>query len=364
MALPVLTHLPPEGLNSPLNSVVALGMFDGLHRGHQAVLSQALTIASTLANTQPVVFSFATHPKTLLQHQRNTFVPEGLTTLNERLFWFEAMGFALAYTPPFTQALQQLTCEAFVATILKQGLKATHVVVGYDFRFGQDRLGSAQWLLTHAERLGLTVTVVPPLYDEHTSEPYSSTAIREGIRAGNLAKATAYLGRPYSLLGQVVTGHGRGSAQLGFATANLALSPPNRVLPPAGVYAGYAWLKGQWYKAVANLGNSPTFTPATTLTPEVHLIGYHGEAFYGEVVVFALLHRLRPEQAFATVEALCQQIKADIAQAEALLPKAEQAEGLTLIPTPDGFSPQWPNIPSDKALNPARADANAITVGY
>lgn len=301
-------------------TLVILGMFDGVHRGHQAVVEHGVQRAKELG-LMPWVFSFATHPKEALQHQASQVsVWEGnqLTTLQERLALLAQQGVEGAYCPEFSAELRNLTPEAFCTDLLKDKLQAQVLVVGYDFRFGKDRQGSADWLVANHQCLGFQqVVVVTPV--EWAGEPVSSTRIRATLKEqGDVTLANNLLNRPYFVQATVVEGHRRGGSQLGFPTANcqwLIPSHQQALVPAVGVYSASLRLKGQWYPATINIGLSPTFADAQPrLQVEAHLPTYHGGAFYTETVTLAFLHRLRNELKFSDVDALKAQIQQDVTQ--------------------------------------------------
>jgi riboflavin kinase / FMN adenylyltransferase len=309
-------------LNEPLSSalsqpkLVVLGLFDGVHIGHQAVLQQGLELANALG-LEPWVFSFATHPRhCLVQLSHGRDPVEELSSLNERLGLFKAMGFKGAIVPAFTQQIRNMSREAFVVDWLKTLLNTKAVVVGYDYCFGKDRLGTAFWLEDQQDALGLRVQVVSAVKREAVLT-VSSTAIRACLKQqGDVVQAQALLGRPYSVWASVVKGHERGEKILAFATANLeALNRQHPLWPKRGVYTGALRVRGAWYCAVINIGVAPTFNDATPRWQvEAHLPQWRGGPFYGEDVQVAFLQRVRDERRFDTVAILKAQILSDVQQ--------------------------------------------------
>lgn len=310
----------PSLPRSNQSTVVILGMFDGVHQGHQAVIQTGVDIAKQQATLTPWIFSFATHPKTYLEQQpftRNLWDGNQLCSLTERLALLKQQGIAGAFLPAFTPELRNLSPTEFCEQLLKKTLNATVLVVGYDFHFGKNRAGSAEWLKTHHKALGFeSVVIVPPV--KYMEIPISSTYIRQLLKQdGDVALAATLLGRPYSVQATVITGHRRGGHTLGFPTANLRWVAPSHqqaVIPAMGVYIGMLLLKNQWYPATINIGVSPTFQDTQpTLQIEAHLPTYQGTDFYNETITVAFLDRLRNEQSFETLSALKAQITQDVA---------------------------------------------------
>jgi riboflavin kinase/FMN adenylyltransferase len=319
-----LTTATPTSIALPNQpTLVILGMFDGVHLGHQGVVAQGVALAKELG-LLPWVFSFASHPKERLhgQHQHGTgWQGNQLTSLDERLHLLGQHGIAGAYCPEFSAVLRSLSPEAFCTALLQETLQAQVLVVGYDFRFGKNREGSADWLVANQNRLGFKqVVVVAPV--EYEGHPVSSTRIRVALKeAGNIALGNQLLSRPYCVKATVVEGHRRGGSQLGFPTANLQCVAPSHqqaLIPAVGVYSASLRLQGQWLPATVNIGFSPTFLDAEPrLQVEAHLPTYQGTSFYGETVHLAFLHRLRKEQCFDSLAALKVQIGEDVAQTRA-----------------------------------------------
>lgn len=290
-------------------SVVTIGNFDGVHRGHQVLLRRAVALAER-NGARSVAVTFDPHPAVLL---RADAAPPRLQTLEDRVATLAAAGLDTVLVLPFTRELASSTPAAFVAEVLAGSLAAVRVVVGTNFRFGAKAAGDVVTLLELGEQHGFAPEAVTLL--EMDGRRISSSAIREHLQDGDLAWATVALGRPYQLGGIVVRGDGRGRG-IGFPTANLALDP-DLVVPATGVYAGHALLDGSWVPAVTNVGLRPTFD-GTTRTVEVHLLDVDRD-LYGRTLAFRFLHRLRSEQRFDGVEALVAQIGADVARARGLL---------------------------------------------
>lgn len=297
-----LESYPPD--SAP--SVVALGVFDGVHLAHRAILGAAVSRARALG-VQALACTFDPHPMEVLQPER---APVPLTTIPERLDLMAETGLDGAVVIAFTRALAAMEPEAFVKDVLVERLRAREVVVGFNHRFGRGARGDAAMLESLGERLGLRAHVVPPLQID--GAPVSSTEVRAALQRGDVAVATRFLGRPYSVGGTVVHGAGRGRT-LGFPTANV--QPDRPVLVPAGVYGCDLLLAGAARHAVVNIGVRPTFGEAI-ITMEAHVLDFSGD-MYGRHVVLRFRERLRPERKFASVEELKTQIAEDIREARA-----------------------------------------------
>jgi riboflavin kinase / FMN adenylyltransferase len=298
-------------------TVVALGNFDGIHRGHQQVIQAVTTDPKLLAVTTaaappiPTVVTFDPHPQAFFTGQARTL----LTPLIEKQDCLSALGIEQLVLLPFNQVLASLSPQEFVDKILVQGLQVRGISVGFNFRFGHRRQGTTTDLVAIAAAYGVPVNIVPPQCCE-AGERISSSSIRQALKEGDLERVQRLLGRPYSVTGQVVQGQQLGRT-LGFPTANLAL-PPDKLLPRLGVYyvrvSGPAWTGTQ--PGVMNLGYRPT-VDGKQLSVEVHLLNWSGD-LYGQSLTVQLLQFLRSEQPFSNLEALRLQIQADCAAARTL----------------------------------------------
>jgi riboflavin kinase/FMN adenylyltransferase len=299
-----LESFPPDARPS----VVALGVFDGVHLGHRVILDTAVARARARGITA-VACTFDRHPAEILRPDR---APLPITTLDERLALIGASGVAVTAVVPFTEALAAMEPEVFVTDVLVGRLGAREVVVGFNHRFGRGARGDAQLLRALGGGLGLHTEVVPPT--DVDGSPVSSSAIRAALQRGDLDVAARLLGRPYFLGGEVVGGAGRGRT-LGFPTANIAVERP--VLVPPGVYACRLAVGAAVHGAVLNAGVRPTFGEKV-FTLEAHVLDFTGD-LYGHRVRLNFVQRLREERKFSGVDALRQQIVADVAAARAAL---------------------------------------------
>jgi riboflavin kinase/FMN adenylyltransferase len=295
----------------PRGAVVSVGMFDGVHLGHQAILAANVTRARTLG-AAPTVVTFRRHPKRLLLGR----APKTLTTLEHRLELFDRAGIEHAAVLSFDAALRALTAAEFAREIGVRGLGVRSFVLGFDSKFGRDRGGTPETL----RALGFEVEVTPQV--SIRGRPVSSTVIREAVELGDLTTAAAMLGRPVSVFGRVVRGSSLGH-RIGFPTANLDLH--QELHPPPGVYA--CWVhhllgKGarRTHRGVTNIGFRPTVAPEPSRHPqvEVHLLDFEGD-LYGERIELEFVRLLRGERRFAGVDELAAQIARDVLEARKLL---------------------------------------------
>ena len=289
-------------------AVVALGNFDGVHLGHRDVLraAHAARPAAPLA-----VLTFEPHPRAVF---RPDDPPFRLTTAAQKRALLAERGVSLVYEIAFDAAFSLMTAEAFVADVLHRGLGAASLACGPDFAFGHRRGGDVAFLAAQAEALGIGVTVVPPLAD--ALGPISSTRIRRALQDGYPERATAALGRPWAIAGEVLHGDKRGRT-IGFPTANVALG--TLLQPARGVYAVTVRLAdGRVVPGVANIGQRPTVANTSESRLEAHLFDFVGD-LYGQTVEVALHAYLRGEQRFSGLDALKAQIALDASQARSLL---------------------------------------------
>ncbi len=290
----------------PVRAVVALGMFDGVHIGHQRLIRTAVLEARRLGGTS-VVLTFEPDPQRVLNP---AFVSAPLMPLVARVAALHALGADHVWVIPFTRRFSKTSAEAFVQTLLVRRLRVQCVVVGRSFVFGHQRRGSLMMLRAIGRRAGFRVIAVAPVARDGAT--VSSSRIRALVRSGDVANAARLLGRPLTLHGTIVRGAGR-ATRLGFPTANLRLA--HQLLPAPGVYRVRLHRDGRSWLGVMNLGRRPTFGPGP-LTCEVHLLHFRG-SLYGRPVSVEMLQRLRAERRFPSVEALVEQMRRDIAAAQA-----------------------------------------------
>ncbi len=298
---------------------VALGNFDGVHLGHQAVL-EAARLAGEHAKGGPSgarlgVIVFSPHPRRFFQPNAEPF---RLTSDAKRAEILAGLGVAELYELAFDRDLSLMDADAFAREVLAEGLGAAHVTIGFDYRFGRDRVGDADALKRLGALHGFGVSVVEPVNDG--ANKCSSSAIREALRAGDTASAERMLTRPWSIDGVVERGDQRGRT-IGFPTANVPLGA--LVRPRLGVYAIQARIdgRGEVYGGVANIGSRPTFD-GEDVRLEAHLFDFDAD-IYGLHVDVAPRAFVRPEQKFSGLDALKDQIARDAASARAALAQAD-----------------------------------------
>ncbi|KPK62025.1 MAG: hypothetical protein AMK73_06940, partial [Planctomycetes bacterium SM23_32] len=301
----------PGGERPPREpSVVTLGVFDGVHRGHAEVIRQVVRAARERSCRSALV-TFDRHPAAVLSEEP---LP-AITSLAHRARLFEGFGVQLCVVVEFTPEVADVTAADFAAAVFRDLLAAELVILGYDCRFGRAREGDVALCVELGAAMGFEVRAVPPV--EVDGRPISSTAIREAVRAGEFGRAARLLGRPFSLYGTVVAGDARGKG-LGYPTANLDLH--NEALPPEGVYAGWAFLDAERVPAVLSVGRRETFRrePTAQTVVEVHLIGRR-EDLYGRDLEARFVKRLRDQQAFGSAEELQAQMARDVEAARQTL---------------------------------------------
>lgn len=291
-------------------AAVAVGAFDGVHRGHQAVIAGAKAAAERLGAPLGVV-SFDPHPRRWFQPDA---APFGLMTADQMAEALAPLGVDILYLLPFDAEMAGMSDSGFAERVLAQGLGIRHAGVGFDFTFGKGRSGSPEALRAYGERLGFTVSVAERL-DDADGLKLSSSAVREALKAGDMARAAAILGRPFAIRGEVIHGDKRGRT-IGVPTANIELNGYMR--PAYGVYAVRTRLPdGRVIDGVASLGVRPMYALETPLL-EVWLFDFD-EEIYGQTVDTQLIAWLRGEEKFDGLEALKVQIDADAKAARAAL---------------------------------------------
>lgn len=293
--------------------VVTIGMFDGVHRGHQFILEH-LKAQAKVHGGESVVLTLWPHPRIVLNQELHNF--KLLHTLQEKIREMGRHGIDHLVVVPFDREIASLTACDFVQKYLVGSLGVEVLLVGYDNRFGKDRKGDPEGLRMCAEKNSYRIEKLPEYHSEQGS--VSSTAIREKILDGNMESAEKMLGYHYYLSGFIVEGNHIGR-QMGFPTANIHPHDPNKLIPMNGVYAIRAELRGEIHNGMLNIGFRPTIDSAMAVkTIEAHLFGVTGD-FYDEEVVIHFVNRVRDEMKFSGLEALKQQLHKDKATIEAFL---------------------------------------------
>ncbi len=283
-------------------SIVTIGVFDGVHLGHQAILRETLQWAKS-QNAQSVVLTFRRHPELLLQGQS----PPAVTSLEHRLVLLERFGIDLTVVLSFDEDLREMSAEQFCEKWFVKNLRAKGVVLGPDNAIGKNREGNLEKLQEIGSRLGFAIRQIIPA--QLGKQIVSSTAIRQALQSGDLTTAAAMLGRTPSIYGTVIHGDDRGH-RLGFPTANLNLH--HEFTPSRGVYFGWTEIAGKKIYCVLNVGRRPTFKKDEAHDiAEAHLLDFEGE-LYGNDLEVHLLEKLREEKKFPDSAALKKQIEADI----------------------------------------------------
>ncbi|MBI2288679.1 MAG: bifunctional riboflavin kinase/FAD synthetase [Chloroflexi bacterium] len=290
------------------DTLLTIGVFDGVHRGHQHLISQLMKQARQ-QNLLGGVVTFRQHPQEILSPR--TRLPY-LTSVDEKVRLLKNEGIDLVVVLSFTAELARLSMVEFVG-LLKKYLRMRGLVVGPDFALGRNREGDIDTLRKLGKDMEFNVTVVPPL--KRNGEVVSSTAIRQALAAGDVRRVSDLIGRPFRLQGRIVSGAGRGS-KLVVPTANLE-ADPNQALPADGVYATRSDVDGKVYQSMTNIGHQPTFD-GSGRTVETYILNYNGN-LYGHELKIDFVERLRGEKRFDTTEELKRQIDEDIKKGVAIL---------------------------------------------
>ncbi len=295
---------------------LAVGTFDGMHRGHRAVVA-ALAGVAAAEGGEAVAVTFDPHPVSVVAPTGRAHL---LSTIDERIELFAASGVDSLLVLRFDETMREMRAETWLG-LVEEHLHPSHLVISSSHTFGRDRRGGAEMLIEWGRRRGVGIVVVPPVSNGGTT--ISSTAIRERLRAGDVRTAAQWLGRWYGLRGVVVAGSGMGR-RLGFPTANLS-HHPEKVLPGHGVYAAYASVGGTDYPAAVNLGVRPTFGGGDRVVVEAHLIGAELD-LYGREIEIRFVERLREEETFADPGDLAVQVSRDVMRAARLLEIEQRSE--------------------------------------
>lgn len=294
-----------DSLPFDASSVVTVGTFDGVHKGHQEIIQRMKQVAATCQG-RVVMITFDPHPQIVLQKPGKAPV-HLLTSIDERCELFEAMGVDVTVVIPFTMDFAQTSAEKFVTETIVHTIGVRHFFVGHDHKFGKDRNGDQALLRDLAPRFGFDVEWIEPFSCD--GAVVSSTRIRHALAQGDVEGAARMLGRPYDLTGCVVRGDGRGRT-LGIPTANIIPSDAHKMMPARGVYAVSLHVDHQQMVGMANIGVRPSFTDGSQQTLEVHLLDVDMDLY--DRTVRVLFHRfLRPEQTFASAEEFVQQLERD-----------------------------------------------------
>ena len=295
--------------------VVALGMFDGVHIGHQSIIRRAVELAEKIGG-KSLVFTFSNHPLSVLAPDR---MPPQIGNNFLRQARLEALGVDVLMNIPFTKAFSQVSPEDFML-LLQAHFAPRYVVTGANYTFGERGRGTQRLLLRTGSDYGFEAEICPTVMQD--GRPVSSTRVRECIQIGDLASVNTFLGYPLTIIERVQHGDKRGR-QLGFPTANLAIGE-NRATLPKGVYAALAVYEGKSYAALANIGTNPTFEGERATRIEVNIQDF-SKNIYDRMLTVQFLQQLRSEKKFSSVEQLVKQMHRDREAAKSIWLKYSQA---------------------------------------
>ncbi|MCC6614905.1 MAG: bifunctional riboflavin kinase/FAD synthetase [Anaerolineae bacterium] len=291
-------------------SVVTIGVFDGVHRGHQYLIRR-LVAEARAQDKLAVALTFFPHPDVVLRHLEGRYY---LTTPEERARLLGELGIDYVITQTFDESFRHIRAAHYVE-MLQRHLHLSSLWVGADFALGYQREGNVTFLKEQGKSLGFEVDVIDLIVSNHDDMAINSTGIRAALLEGDIERANRWLGRPYILEGEVVHGEKRGR-QIGFPTANIDVWD-KMVIPANGVYAGWAHVGDERHMAVTNIGVRPTFN-GSDVTVEAHLIDFNGD-LYGQQLSLTFEKRLRPEKKFNGIQELIAQIGADVEDGRAYL---------------------------------------------
>jgi riboflavin kinase/FMN adenylyltransferase len=290
-----------ENANILKPTVLTLGVFDGLHLGHQRIMER-LVERARVVNAHATALTFDPHPRAVLHPES---APPLLQTLDQRLANLDVLGIEQTIVIPFSTEFAQLPAEDFLTNVIHDRLHAREVYLGQGFAFGRGRGGNIDLLRRMSAELGFIADEVEEV--RVRGQRVSSSRIRELLIAGNINLARRMLGRPYGVEGVIIRGNRRGHT-IGFPTANL--KPRNRVIPKFGVYATATLIDGTWRKSITNIGVRPTFEDTTEPSIETYIFDFDGD-LYGDALRVRFLHRIRDERKFSGIDELKGQIERD-----------------------------------------------------
>jgi len=292
-----------ENIKFDENTVVTIGTFDGVHKGHADILNAVINKANEL-NGRNFVVTFEPHPRTVVSADYKMQI---LTTIEEKKELFEKLNIENLLVVKFTKEFSQMKSEQFIKNYIVDKIGAKNLVIGYDHKFGKDRGGDENILRNLGTEYGFEVTTVQAV--EEGEDPISSTKIRSALLEGDLGKANNYLGWNYSFEGKIIHGASRGRI-IGFPTANVEISNPDKLIPAKGVYIVKCKIDDKYYFGLLNIGFRPTFETIPEIVVEVHLLDFN-KNIYGKEMKIELLKRIRDEKKFESKENLVHQINID-----------------------------------------------------
>ena len=292
-----------DSQTSVANINLAIGNFDGVHLGHQKIIDELIEY-SKIKNCSSAILSFKPHPRQFFSDEYRNFQ---IISEKEKIYLLDKQGIDHYFSLLFDENIASMSPKDFITKILAEKLHSTHLIVGYDFKFGKDRKGNASLLQEQSKNLGFDTNVIQPITSNYNSVVYSSSQIREFIRNGNVEKANLFLGRNWSMQGTVIKGDKRATA-MNFPTANLV--PGELIHPKKGVYAIRARYIDRWSKGIANFGERPT-VDGKRLLLEAHLFEFNQD-IYGKELTVEFLTFIREEKKFDNFASLAEQIQKDI----------------------------------------------------
>ena len=289
---------------SATNPILTIGMFDGVHAGHRAILRE-LEQAKKSLNGESVLLTFWPHPRIFFGKTEGFKM---LTTMEEKLELLEQIGLDVCLVLPFSTEFAQLSPENYISQIIHRGIGAKKVVIGYDHKYGHNGSGSFELMQNYGKRMGFEVEQVSALTIDE--KEISSTKIRNSIAQGNIETANKFLSYQYFINGNVIAGSQIGRT-IGFPTANVQVNSSYKEIPAKGVYSGTVKVDNIDYQAVINIGNNPTINTDLPLSVEVHLLDF-SQDIYGKNIRIAFAKKLRDEQQFASLTELQNAIQNDV----------------------------------------------------
>ncbi|GAB3969271.1 bifunctional riboflavin kinase/FAD synthetase [Spirosoma terrae] len=299
----MIVHRGLDDISPLANAVVTSGTFDGVHLGHQKILSRLTEVAQN-SGGESVLITYWPHPRTVVSNDSQDL--KLLTTLDEKIELIEQAGVNHLVVIPFTRSFSELTSEQYIRQILIEKIGTSKLVIGYDHRFGRDREGGFDYIQAHQDEYGFEVEEIPRQDVEEVG--VSSSKIRAALQEGNIHTANLFLGREYNLTGTVIKGQQLGRT-IGYPTANLQVDDPIKLVPANGVYAVDVIHAGQTYGGMLNIGFRPTVA-GTYQTIETYIFDFDKD-IYGEHMTLLFRDFLRPEQKFDGLPALVTQLKYD-----------------------------------------------------
>jgi riboflavin kinase/FMN adenylyltransferase len=285
-------------------TIITIGTFDGVHLGHKKILNQLID-KKKQSGLETMVFTFDPHPrKVLFPDQQDLKL---ITNTYEKVSLLSEIGIDHVIVYPFSKAFSEINPDEYIGEILVEKLKAKCIIVGYDHRFGKNRVGGLDLLMKYAEKYNYEVIEIAA--EDINSINISSTQIRKAIESGNIELANQFLGYSFFISGKVSEGKKLGRT-IGFPTANISISDVNKIIPKNGVYAVKVEIKNKLFNGMLNIGINPTVSTTLQLKMEVHLFDFNQQV-YGEEIKVSFIYRVRDEQKFSDIEALKNQLELD-----------------------------------------------------